>query len=165
VVVVVVGAVTGGGSKPGGPRFRLVRTSALSTLVPVGWIGRPPPPAGPVRVAFYDPRQPDFELSVTAARPARGTARSRARALRAQATRRLGFVEHFFGRILFPGGRPAWLAAYESGGSSHVTYVETACQPAVAVTVEISAPDRSGLGSLAGPIAASSAPRCAPAAG
>ncbi|MEA2371999.1 MAG: hypothetical protein QOH12_2393 [Solirubrobacteraceae bacterium] len=166
IVVGSVGTVGGGGSRSGGPRFRLARSSGLTVLVPVGWTPRAQAaPAGTQRVVFEDPRQPHFSLSVTATRPARATARARARGLRAQATGRLGYLEHFFGRILFPGGRPAWLSAYESGGFSHVTYVDTACVPGVAMAVEISAPDRSGLGGLAEPIAASSGPQCGPNGG
>ncbi len=165
LAIVVVGPV-GGGSRSGGPRFGLVRISGVSVLVPVGWTRRAQAaPPGTVRIVFVDPRQPHFALSVSATRPARGTARSRARKLRAQATGRLDFSSHFFGRILFPGGRPAWLSAYESDGFSHVTYVDTACVPGIAMIVEVSAPDRSGLGGLAAPIAASAGPQCGPAGG
>ncbi len=165
-LVVVVGTVGGGGAKSGGPRLRVLRSAGLTVLVPTGWTRRPQTaPAGTERLVYEDPRQPQFAVSVTAARPARRTARSRARALRARASGRLGFAEHFFGRILFPDGRPAWLSAYESDGFSHVTYVDTACVPGVAMTVEVSAPDRSGLAGLAEPIAASAAPQCGPAGG
>jgi hypothetical protein len=162
VLVVVVAVVLGGGSKAGGPRFRQFATSGLTGLVPVDWSGGAvaAAPAGTVRGAFRQPRQPDYRLVVTAERPAPGTARLRAAGLRALAMRRLGYVEHFFGRILFPGGRPAWLLSWESDGFSHATYIDTACKPGVAMTVEISAPDRSELDGIAEPIAASSGPQC-----
>jgi hypothetical protein len=167
LLVVVVTIVAGGGSKAGGPRFRQFATSGLTGLVPVGWSGgaATSAPAGTVKAAFDEPRQPDFRLVVTVERPAPGTdrlqaARLRAAGLRRLAMTRLGYVEHFFGRILFPGGRPAWLLSYESDGFSHATYIDTACKPGVAMTVEISAPDRSKLTGIAEPIAASSGPQC-----
>jgi hypothetical protein len=161
VAAVLIVVVLRAGSKPAQTRFRLFQTSGLTTLVPAGWSGgEQAAPAGTVKAAFDDPRQPDFKLSVSAERPARGTARSRARGLRTQATGRLDYAQHFFGRILFPGGRPAWLLAYESDGFSHVIYVDTACKPGVAMTVEISAPDRAELEPVAEPVAASSGPQC-----
>jgi hypothetical protein len=161
-VVVVVVVASGGGSKSGGAtRFRLFETTGLTTLVPVGWSGRvEPAPSGTVKAAFAEPAQPNYQLSVTAHRPARGTARSRAGKARLQAMTRLDYTQHFFGRILFPGGRPAWLLAYESDGFSHVLYVYTACEPGVAMTVEVSAPERSDLEGLAAPLAASAGPEC-----
>jgi hypothetical protein len=160
-IVVAVVAVVGGGSKSGGTRFRLFQTSALTTLVPVGWTGREESErAGTIKAFFEEPIQPDYQLSVAAARPARGTAASRAKDLRRQASTRLGFSEQYFGRILFPGGRPAWLLAYESDGFAHALYVYTACEPGVAMSVEVSAPERSELEGLAEPVAASAAPQC-----
>jgi hypothetical protein len=161
LVVVLVVVVLGAGSKSSPTRFRLFQTAGLTTLVPVGWTGGlQAGPSGAVVASFDDPRQPDFKLFVSARRPARGTARSRASQLRRQATTRLDYSLHYFGRILFPGGRPAWLLAYESDGFSHVVYVDTACKPSVAMTVEISAPERSELEGVAEPVAASSAPEC-----
>jgi hypothetical protein len=133
----------------------------LTTLVPVGWTGREDAaPKGTTRAFFDEPTQPDFQLSVAAVRPARGTAASRAKKLRQQASTRLGFSQQFFGRILFPGGRPSWLLAYQSDGFAHALYVYTACQPGVAMSVEVSAPERAELEGLAEPVAASSAPQC-----
>jgi hypothetical protein len=166
-VVVAAAAVSGGSSKPvgapkpGGPRFRLVSAAGLTTLVPVGWTGRPHASGpGTVGVAFGDLRQPRFALSVTAERPARGTARARAAKFRAAVAGRLDFAARFFGRILFPGGRPAWLVAYDADGSSHAAYIDTACVPGVAMRVEVSGPDAAQLRPLAEPIAASAGPRC-----
>jgi hypothetical protein len=160
-VVVVIVVLVGGGSKSAGPRFRLFQTSGLSTLVPVGWSGGlEAGRAGTVKAGFDDPAKPDFQIVETAVRPARGTARLRATRLRAVATARLGYAQHFFGRVLFPGGRPAWLLSYESDGFSHVIYVDTACMPGIAMTVEVSAPSRSELQAIAEPVAASSGPQC-----
>jgi hypothetical protein len=186
LLLVALVFVLGGGSKAGGPRFRQFATAGLSGLVPVGWTGgaASAAPAGTVdaavgtvntaaaagavntaagrtvRAAFDDARQPDYRLLITAQRPARGTARLRAARVRRLAMTRLGYVEHFFGRVLFPGGRPSWLLTYESDGFSHATYVDTACKPGIAMTVEISAPDRSELAGIAEPIAAASGPQC-----
>jgi hypothetical protein len=182
VLLVVLVVVLGGGSKAGSPRFRQFATPGLTGLVPVGWTGgasTPPQgtgatatsssalaagsarrPAAIVRAAFDEPRQPDYRLVVTAQRPARGTARLRAAALRRLAMTRLGYVQHFFGRVLFPGGRPSWLLTYESDGFWHAAYIDTACKPGVAMTVEVSAPTRPELDGIAEPIAAASGPRC-----
>jgi hypothetical protein len=158
---VLVAVVLRGGSNTTQARFRLFQTSGLTTLVPVGWSGGDgAAPAGTVNASFEDPHQPDFRLSVSAARPARGTARTRAVRLRRQASTRLNYTLHFFGRVLFPGGRPVWLLSFDSDGFAHVVYVDTACQPGIAMTIEISAPNRSELQGIAAPVAASADPKC-----
>jgi hypothetical protein len=165
VALVLVGVaafvVSSGGSTAGAPRFRLFQAGGLTTLVPVGWSGHQvAAPTGTVKASFDDARFPDYQLALTAQRPAPGTARSRAAKLRAEAMTRLGYRQYFFGRVLFPGGRPAWLLDYESDGFAHAVYVYTACQPGVAMDVEISAPDRTELQGIAAPIAASTGPGC-----
>lgn len=158
---VLVAVVLRGGSGSTQARFRVFQTSGLTTLVPVGWTGGDrASPSGTVTASFEDPHRPDFRLSVSAARPARGTARGRAVKLRSRASTRLDYTLHFFGRALFPGGRPVWLLSFDSDGFAHAIYVDTACQPGIAMTVEISAPDRAQLQSIAAPVAASADPRC-----
>jgi hypothetical protein len=161
VVLAIVVVSRGGGSSAGGPEFRAYASDGLTTLVPVGWTRhREADPPGTLKLAFSVGNQPEDQLAVTAVRPTRRSAESRAAKLRAMAATRLGYTQRFFGRILFPGGRPAWLLAYESDGFSHAAYAFTACKPSVAMTVEVSAPSRSELAGLAEPIAAASGPTC-----
>jgi hypothetical protein len=161
-LIVLLALVASGSRSTGGQaRFRLFQTAGLTTLVPVGWTGQQvAAPPGTSKAAFHDATQPDFQLAVTAVRPAVEPAQLRATKLRELAATRLGYVDHFFGRVLFPGGRPAWLLAFESDGFSHVIYVYTACKPSVAMTVEVSAPLISQLEGVGEPIAASTGPQC-----
>ena len=166
VVLVIAGIAVGGGlllggsSSPGRP-YTLYQSAALTTLVPRGWTGGPvAAPPDSTRVVFSSSTDPTLRMTVTAARVASGSAKSRARRIRAVARALGGFHQDFLGRIFFPGMRPAWRLTYESDGYAHVTYVFSACAPAVAMTVDLRALRQIDLQTLVLHIPSSATARC-----
>ncbi len=159
--VAAAGVLVFGGAAAGGSQLRLYRAGGLATLVPSRWLGGPvAAPPGITRVAFSDPADTRRRLTITAQRPAPLTALARAHVALDQARARPGFRGHFFGRIRFSDGRPAWLLTYDSFDSSNAVYVFSACLPTYAVTVELRAPNRADLLNSFKAIPVSVAPRC-----
>lgn len=166
VVLVIAGIAVGGGlllggsSSPGRP-YTLFQSASLITLVPRGWEGGPvaAPPAS-TRVVFSSSTDPTLRMTVTAARVASGTAVRRGRHIRAVARALGGFHEDFFGRIFFPGMRPAVRLTYESDGYAHVVYVFSVCAPAVAMTVDLRALRQIDLQTLVLHVPSSATARC-----
>jgi hypothetical protein len=162
-VVVLAAALLGGSGAGPGPALRLRETPDVVTLVPAGWEAGPVKTApGFARVVFSDPVDDRRRLTVTVERTVTINAHRRARLARALAMTlaRPAYRQHFFGRIRFPDGRPAWLLTYDSEDSSRAVYVFSACTPSVAMTVELRAVHQVDLTAWRREIPASAAPRC-----
>ncbi|MEA2300403.1 MAG: hypothetical protein QOE44_938 [Solirubrobacteraceae bacterium] len=158
LVVVVLG---GGSGARGGSGLHLYRSAELSVLVPDGWTGgRVVAPAEVARVVYVDPVDTRRRVSVTAERMVTVSARRRARLARAQARSRGDYRERFFGRVLFPDDRPAWLLTYDTINAFRAVYVYSACVPTVGMTVEVDAANIAELKAAVKQIPASAAPVC-----
>jgi hypothetical protein len=162
--VIALVVVLAGGSVAGhGAALRLRETPDVVTLVPAGWAGgRVATAPDLARVVFSDPVDNRRRLTVTVERTVTLTAHRRARRARAlaMALSSPAYRQHFFGRIRFPDGRPAWLLTYDSEGSSRAIYIFSACTPSVAMSVELRAVHQADLANWRRQIPASAAPRC-----
>jgi hypothetical protein len=157
-LVVVLG---GGSGARLGSGLHVYRSAELSVLVPDGWSGgRVDVPAGVARVVYVDPVDTRRRVIVTAERMVTLSARRRARLARVEARTRGDYRERFFGRVLFPGDRPAWLLTYDTINAFRAVYVYSACVPTVGMTVEVDDSNLAGLKAAVKEIPASATPVC-----
>ncbi len=157
-------AVVMSGSPAADPSHRLFavrRDAMLVTLVPQNWQGGRVPSAPHVtRETFVDPDRTRYAMTIEMRRHAARSALNRARLTFARLGKHPTFVARAFLRVIFPGGRGAWLIEYEAAGLPHALYLFSACSPALSISVDVSAPTRAELSGPLSELPAATGPRC-----